>query len=56
MTLRCSCGGAVTLEGSNTTADYLHEIYECPSCGLTGTYEIDAKTNVQFTTGCVTRD
>jgi hypothetical protein len=39
MTLRCECGGAVSLVGSNGTTDPSRdrfEHYECGSCGQRG--------------------
>jgi hypothetical protein len=41
MTLRCECGGAVEIvDGSEPDPDAssFFEVYECASCGRTGTY------------------
>lgn len=41
MTLRCECGGAVEIQKGSSPdpeADLFWELYECPSCGRTGTY------------------
>ena len=56
MTLRCECGGAVTIvRGTYPDApgDGFTETYECPSCGRTGTLAVDGTTRQTHLFGCL---
>ena len=59
MTLRCECGGAVTIvrgtypDVSGDVGDGFTETYECASCGRTGTLAVDGTTRQTRLSGCL---
>jgi hypothetical protein len=56
--LRCECGGSVEVQNGtdpeNSDGGFF-EIYECQSCGRTGTLTYDRHTGTTLT-GCLTRE
>jgi hypothetical protein len=56
--LRCECSGAVRVTNGTdpeNSGDGFFEIYECESCGRTGTLTCDPYTGTTIT-GCLTRE
>jgi hypothetical protein len=53
VTLRCECGGVVTIDRQSYGEDMAFESYECANCGDTGTLRHDSTGTT--ITGCLTR-
>jgi len=59
VTLRCECGGAVTIvrgtdpDAPGDVGDGFTEIFECASCGRTGTLAVDGTTRQTRLSGCL---
>jgi hypothetical protein len=56
MTLRCECGGPVRVQCGTPPAESdsgFFELYECQSCGRTGTYRVERNPHREHLGGCL---
>jgi len=54
MTLKCECGGSVTLQDTRESGDETREYYRCVACGRTG--DVRFGDNGVDHRGCVTAE